>query len=121
MTKPTKLQVILKVGAEGGSITILGSESPSGDWSFCFERNEAAIADLLSEEDLAGFGPEDFYHRSDFVSTFDEALDLIDRYPWHKLWPLEVRPKFHDRVFAAVKQRGGDVERWKDRLSRHGR
>ena len=118
MAAHAKLQVILEIGAEGGSMTILGSRSPSGDWKFCSERNEAAIADLLSEEDLAGFGLENFYHRSGFVDTFEQALELIDRYPWHRLWPLHVHPEFYDRVLAEVQERGGDVERWKTILSR---
>jgi hypothetical protein len=121
MTKPTKLQVILEVGAEGGTITVLGSKSPNGDWRFCFEENEAAIADLLSDEDLAAFGPRDFHHRSGFVDTFEDALELIARYPWHRLSALQVHPEFYDRVLAEVQKRGGDVERWKDRLSRHRR
>jgi hypothetical protein len=41
------------------------------------------MAGLLSEEDLADFGPQDFHHRSSFVGTFEEALKLIDRYRWH--------------------------------------
>lgn len=105
------LQTILEVSAEGGSIKIMGRKSPSGAWRFCLEKNEAAMADHLSEEDLAGFASGDFHSRSAFVSSFDEVLKLIDRYPWHKLWPLKVHPEFHDSVLAAVRKRGGDVER----------
>ena len=113
----TKVQAILEIDAEGGSITILGSKSNGGIGRFCLEKNEAAIADLLSEEDLAGLGPEDFCNRSGFVDAFEEALKLIDQYPWHKMWPGTVHPEFCDIVLAAVEKRGGDAEHWKTILS----
>jgi hypothetical protein len=120
MGSRTKLQVILELGAEGGSITIMGRKSPGGAWRFCLEKNEAAMADLLSEEDLADFASGDFHSRSAFVSSFDEALRLIDQYPWHRLWPTKVHSEFYDSVLAAVRKRGGDVERWIRMLSQEG-
>jgi len=117
MVRETKLQVILEIGAEGGSITILGRRSPAGKWKFLMETDETAIADLLSEDDRAGLGHRDFHQRSGVVDSFDEALKLIDRYPWHRLYPLKVHREFYDRVLEVVERRGGCAERWKHILS----
>lgn len=47
-------QVILEVGAEGGSLAIFGEPKPTGGWRFVAERNETAVFEMLSEEDQEG-------------------------------------------------------------------
>ncbi len=113
----SNLQVILKIGAEGGSIAILGQRSGLGNWKFFMETDETAMADLLSGEDRSSLGHRDFNRQSGIVDNFDDALKMIDRYPWHKLCPLKVHSDFQDRVLAEVERRGGSVERWKRLLS----
>lgn len=92
-------QVILEVGAEGGALTILGYPNPTGGWRFVAERNETAVFDMLSEEDQEGLQPCD---RSGSVDSLAAALRLIDRYPWHRLFPLEVHPDFREEILDAV-------------------
>lgn len=92
-------QVILEIGAEGGSITILGNPNPTSGWRFVAKRNETAVFDMLSEEDQEGLQPCD---RSDSVDSLAAALRLIDRYPWHRLFPLEVHTDFREEILAAV-------------------
>ncbi len=109
-------EVILKVGAEGGSLTIFGKRNAIGDWSFFSEKNEVALADLLAEEDRDESPALEY---SDDVSSFDEALKLLERYPWFRFNPRKVHPDFLDRVLLEVKKRGGEseFERWSWHLS----
>lgn len=92
-------QVILEIGAEGGSLTIFGEPSPTGGWRFVAERNETALFEMLPDEDQEGLQP---YDRSGCVDSLGEALKLLDRYPWHRLFPLKVHPDFREKVLDAV-------------------
>jgi hypothetical protein len=104
-------EVIIAVGAEGGSITLFGQKDEFGQrdaqgaWRF-----SRAVLDqtytFLSEED--GPGPE-INHSSDWVRTWPEAMILMDRYPWAMLYGQEVHPDFRDRVWAEVNERLQDA------------
>lgn len=100
MPKPPE-EIILEIGAEGGSLTIFGIRDPECGWRFINERNEAAMCGMLPEDEP---GPE-FYERSGYVPSLDEALDSLDRYPWHKLYPLRVHPDFRQKIFDVVVSR----------------
>jgi hypothetical protein len=39
------------------------------------------------------------------VENWDEALQLMDRYPWARLHPVQVHPAFFERVRLAVDAR----------------
>ena len=108
-------EVILEVGAEGGSIAILRERNSRGDWQFLNERDESTLYDMLSEEDQNGIIA---CERSGYVSSFDEALKLFDCYPWFSLYPVKVHPDFLDRVLLEVLKRGGESEstRWRNEL-----
>lgn len=108
-------EVILQVGCEGASLTIIRERNITGDWQFLSERNEVAIYDLLSEEDRSGFIA---CERSGYVSSFDEALRLLDHYRWFRLYPLEVHPDFLDHVLLEVTKRGGESQctHWREQL-----
>ncbi len=109
-------EVIIDVGVEGGSLTIFGKRNAIGDWSFFSEKNEIALADLLTEEDRGG---STAFERSDDVNSFDEALKLLESYSLFHFNPRKVHPDFLDRVLLEVKKRGGESEfkRWSWRLS----
>jgi hypothetical protein len=60
---------------------------------------------------------------SEVVNSWEAALRLIDRYPWHRLSPLTVHPEFCERVWVAVQERFGrdrrstkdcQLERWRE-------
>lgn len=92
-------EVIVQVGAGGGTISLLGKHSPDGTWRFMMETNESFHADLLSEEDREGLN----FHSSDgSVGTFSEGLDLLKKYPWHQLYPVKVHTEFQQSVYDAV-------------------
>lgn len=87
-------QVIVEVGAEGGSLTLYGMQSPDG-WQFRAETNEAALDD--------GDTPD--LPERPWVATWRSALKQLDAYPWTQLYPLKVHPEFSDRVFKALQTR----------------
>lgn len=87
-------QVIVEVGAEGGSLTLYGIQSPDG-WQFRAETNEAALDD--------GDTPD--LPELPWVATWRSALKQLDAYPWTQLYPLKVHPEFSDRVFKALQTR----------------
>ena len=107
----SKREIILFIGAEGGGITLYGEQTQDG-WRF--QRN-------VRDQTPWMLNAEEIRHDSTFTSSWDEALTLLDRYPWHRLFPIEVHPKFRQAVWAAVQQRyaGADaersLERWRDR------
>ena len=88
-------QVIVKVGSEGGSLTLFGIQSPDG-WQFRAETNEAALVDDEAMPDLT---------ERPWVATWRSALKQLDAYPWTQLHPLAVHSEFNDRVYKALQTR----------------
>jgi hypothetical protein len=87
--------VILELGAEGGSLTLLGKQT---ERSWVFYRH---VSDWTPE--LIGEGRIE--NDSPAVHSWEVALGLLDKYNWHKLTPLIVDPGFSDRVWSAVRDR----------------
>ncbi len=106
---------VLKIGAEGGSLTIFGERAASGAWSFSLRTNETATYGLLDEEDRQGFEPRSTSPR---VHSFAAAIALLDKYPWFRLCPMEVHPEFAAAVGHEVRKRASLSEhaRWQAEL-----
>jgi hypothetical protein len=100
-TDHTKPIVILEARAEGGSLTVVGIKADNA-WRFRVVRNEAALYDLLKEEDREGLV---FRDESDWVGSWPDALELLDKYHWHELHAGQVHPEFRQKVWAAVQRR----------------
>jgi hypothetical protein len=98
-------EIVLEVGAEGGSLTLLRAKAKSGEWQFWIERNETAVYDLLSEEDRGEIGK--YFAQTGYVHSFQEALQLLDKYPWFRLYPVEVHREYRSFILAEVRKRGG--------------
>lgn len=101
-------QVIVEVGAEGGSLTLYGLQSPDG-WQFRVETSEAALVD--DDDDMLDLP------KRPWVTAWRSALKQLDSYPWTRLYPLKVHPDFRDRVFKALQTRHkkepfSDWDRW---------
>lgn len=103
-----KSEVILELGAEGGSITLFGIKNAEGEWEFVFETNEVALFDLLSEEDCIGMGSP--ISRFPLMSAWSEALEFLNsRYKnWYKLRPITVHPEFKDHIFVEARNRASE-------------
>jgi hypothetical protein len=115
MTKGTSepIETIIQIGAEGGSMTLEGRRTVGDRWQFRLAMNEVALYDMLDEDPPP---PVD----APWVSSWDEALELLGRYSWPPLRPLAVHPEFRETVFAALAahEKGGpdQVARWQDIL-----
>lgn len=94
--------VVIKVGGEGGSITLYGRR-----------RGEGWIFSLQSLDQSPMFFDEPSEQKNSLaVATWPEALALLDSYPWHRLCPDEVHPDFRTAVLDAVNARYGDAADW---------
>ncbi|GIM48014.1 hypothetical protein DNHGIG_35630 [Collibacillus ludicampi] len=101
-------EVIVGVAGEGGGISLLGIQTPDG-WKYCRESNESTRFDDLFDEGYASTNP--LRNRSEIVNTWEEALKLLDRYPWAQLHPLKVHPEFQWKVWSEVLRRTRDFAR----------
>ena len=80
--------VILQVGGEGGSVALYAFRT-GVDWFFSLDFIKAQA---VSTDDHV-------------VRSWDDALLLLDRYPWHRLVPLRVHPDFRLAILKAVEHR----------------
>ena len=94
MTKIPDREVIVKIGAEGGSITLFGVRRPPG-WLY------SRSVDEFIDEEVGGS-----QHDSNVVDSWKAALGLLDLYPWHRLSLQHVHPEFRRRILAAVRESG---------------
>ncbi|MGA7314894.1 MAG: hypothetical protein WBX22_13065 [Silvibacterium sp.] len=110
-----KSEIVLKVGSEGGSISLLRENSGDG-WRFRVETDETAAYEMLSEENQEDI---EFQTASRALGSSEEALEQLDRYPWTKLIPLKVHPEFLQQILAAVEKRVGKeiATQWNEQLT----
>jgi len=94
------IEKIVEVGGEGGRICLFGYKAPNGDWLFSRENNEETLRGFLSEEDAEGIS---FSSKSKWVKGWDEALGLLNRYPWKQLYPLYLSEEFKEIVLNEVR------------------
>ena len=88
-------EVIVKVVAEGGDIALYGVRTPDG---WVFSRDVIDQTPELLDEPWNE-------HSSSRVKSWPAALALLDKYPWHKLYPQEVHKEFGNAVLEAVEER----------------
>jgi hypothetical protein len=97
----SKAEVIVGIAAEGGSITLYGWKDERGRWQFSRDVDDHTPT-LLDDND--GGGPA-IKHSSTRVGSWEQALGLLDRYPWAMLAGIEVHAEFRERVWAAITAR----------------
>jgi hypothetical protein len=104
-------EVVLEVGAEGGSISLYGFRTDRG-WRFARKVIDQT-AELIDESSVEA--------RSDVVCSWEAALALLDRYPWPVLVPISVHTDFRDQIWSAVQGRlrneeGSEIKlrRWRE-------
>jgi hypothetical protein len=101
-------ETILKLGAEGGSLTLFANRDAAGHWMFWTQTDESTMYDLLDEEDLRGLGS--LVKTSESVSSLPEACALLDKYPWCGMTLIQVHPKFRLAILDEVQKRGTPEE-----------
>ena len=105
-------EVIVEVGTEGGSITLLGTHSQGG-WVYSMSVDDWS-PELIGEERIQ--------HDSNVVDSWEAALKLLDQYPWFKLHPISIHAEFRQQIWCAVQERmqkntegsEGPLERWRE-------
>src|SRR3990172_4575580 len=85
-------EIIFKVGAAGGSVTLYGVRANHG-WLFSRQVIDQT-PELIDEPAIR--------HKSEVTVSWQAALELMDRYHWHRLSPREVHSEFRELVWAAV-------------------
>lgn len=95
---PQDIKVALHVGAQGGSIRLLGL-SNGQSWQFRVEADECL--EIYTEEELI-LSLED---EQAWGISWRRALKRLDKYQWTQLDPLAVHPEFVEKVKAALKTR----------------
>ena len=107
--------VILKVAAAGGSVTLVGRKTGATTCQFARITVDVDIAsEFRYRDEVNGEAPGPPTLTSpEWVASWEEGLQLMDRYPWARLHPVAVHPDFVDRVRAAVEERlaGGPQHR----------
>ena len=92
--------VIVKAGSAGGVVVLLGRQMSGGEWSFSLATVEHSV-ELLGEQDCAPVQRR----TAECVDSCGEGFQLLDRYPWAQLYPVEVHPLFVEGVRLAVAER----------------
>lgn len=103
--------VILKVGADGGSVTLLGWLSPNGQWSFRLATDESSLWNLLGEDPGGSSAPVRW------SSGWKTGLKLLAKYPWQHLYPLEIHPEFAVPIMTEIEMSDlepSDKVRWRE-------
>jgi hypothetical protein len=99
--------VVLEVGAEGGSLTLIGREGEGGAWRFARVTDDQSEA-LFGEVDVPITAPD--LTSLVWVDGWEAGLSLMDRYPWVRLSPQYVHPEFMERVKTALEERLASVD-----------
>lgn len=94
-----KHEIMLQVGAEGGTISLLRTRNSDGTLRFHRKTNESFHAGMLSVEDQNGLS---YHSQDDAEGSFLEAVSLLKEYPWHRLQPLKVHPRFRKTIYEKV-------------------
>ena len=109
-----KMHLVVEVGAEGGSLSLFASES-----LVVPEYVLTLVDQTLLFIDEGGV----IEGERGRATSWRGALKLLDQYPWHMLYPLQVHPEFQKRILSAVMRRltkeksmhaGSRLERWRD-------
>jgi len=113
--KKNEPELILKVGAAGGSISLWSINSKDGARTFVVTTDESSLKELMTEEDVAGIN---FESRTALLPSFANALAALGKYPWHRLLPMFVHKDFMDPILTEVMKLGGanEVSRWRRKL-----
>lgn len=104
-SKANSKEVILKIGGEGGTLIIQRFRASDGAWKFIFTTDESTMADFLDEEDQI-----DLVKKYPQVDTFEEALQIMNKYPWHKLHVITLHQEYVSIVQSEKQKRSIEEE-----------
>lgn len=97
-TKIKNFDVILDLAAKGGGLRLYGTRSEAG-WSFKLVVNDCV---LDNDEVEAGSTAPTI---TPAVTSWEDALALLDYYLWADMFPLAIHPEFRTEVWRQVQRR----------------
>ena len=114
--KKNKQELILKVGAAGGSLSLWSVSAKDGTRSFVVKTDESTLKGLMTEEDAEGIA---FKSKTAPLHSFADAMIALGHYSWHLLYPMFVHQDFREPVLKAVMNLGGEklANRWQQKLN----
>ncbi len=107
------MHLVVEIGGEGGSLSLFASESHAMP-----EYVLSIVDQSLLFIDEGGV----IEGERGRATSWRGALKLLDRYPWHMLYPVQVRPEYWKRILDAVTRRlakerssyaGSRLEKWR--------
>jgi hypothetical protein len=110
--------VILEVGAEGGSVTVVGQPGVDSSNEYSVRLRDQSLTLLLGDEKDGLISCDMKWTRN-----WAQVITTLDRWPWPMLFPLHVDPAHAERVILAVtsyRDHGGQavsgrgLTRWSD-------
>lgn len=115
--KNIEQELILKVGAARGSLSVWIVNDTDGTRSFVVKIDESTLDEIMDWEDMNVIS---FESETGPLHSFTDALNALGHNPWHLFSPLFVHQDFIDPVFTAVMNLGGEneVKRWRRKLAR---
>ena len=95
---------VLRVGGEGGDITLLGQDNGDDVWKYKLTTDETTLMGILSEEDAEGV---DFTSTSPVAEDWESIIELLGKkYPhWMNMHPLECHSLFRKKVWRLLSER----------------
>ena len=108
--------VIVKIGAEGGSIKVLKRTSAGGAVEYSVQLRDQTLTILTGEE-----SDGEIRHDSTWSENWTDAVRTLGRWPWPMLHPVYIDPEYRELVLSEVrafKGRDGQparpdaIERW---------
>jgi hypothetical protein len=99
-------EVIFEVMGEGGGVKLVGRRRPGGEgWEYRRVAREMSYADYGEEGEAHATTVPALPEEPVWVSTWSEALALMDRNPWAELHPRSVHPEFREEVLVEATRR----------------
>lgn len=93
---------VVECGGELGSLVLWGRTSAQGTWEFQTVATDWAACTLEDDGSARG-GPT--RRESAWVSSWAQALELLDEQRWDSLVPGTIHPEFHEATLTQVTQR----------------
>lgn len=92
------VEIVLQVGAEGGSIVLLRKAS-----------SPAVFSVRISDQSLSLVGEGEDITRQGTWDSWQAALQSLDHYPWRRLVPLSVHPEYRETIWGLVSAHSGEL------------
>jgi hypothetical protein len=95
-------ETVIACGGALGSLVLWGRRSAAGTWAFQTVATDWSACTLDVAASVRG-GP--LRRESVWVSSWTEALELLDEQGWELLVPGTIHPEFHESILAEVTRR----------------